>query len=270
MSRSDEVLNRRPTPGATEEKKGPSPLGVPDDYRAPGRFGVRRGGGLGGRAPTSFGLQVNPLYMEGDEWAPAGFGPATIAELQRQLADAGILDGKFRIGVWDPSSRSAYKTLLETANGAGVDAPTALANWQAGSEFDPDPEAGPARKGALTIRQSNPDDLRAVFRKSARSVLGMKIDDERLDRMVAAYQAAEAAPQRQAYEMEGEFASPEDDLGGTITEAPSAATFGEIEAREVDPLKADARKVVDQFANMVAMLGPGGILPADGGLTGGG
>lgn len=260
-----DIRNRRPSPAAPSMGAGPQPLGVPEDYRAPGKFGVKRGGGFGGRAPTSFGTQVAPQYMKGDEWQPSGLPPNMIAELQQDMVDAGLLRGKYRIGVWDPSSRSAYTTLLETANGAGVNAIDALQLWKDGLELE-DPEEGRTRRAPLRIDQSNPDTLKKVFRKALRNELGYKVDDERLSKMVAAYHAAEAAPQAQRHAMGGdEFG--DNQTGGTITDAIDPTTFAEQEAREIDPLKVDARKVVKQFDSLVGMLGTGGVLQVGGGAS---
>lgn len=261
---ASDIRARRP--GAAPSSDGPRPLGVPEDYTVPGQVPSQTPVSDTGNILSTLNRTAQPIaprYFDGDQWRPASLPPNRIAELQQDLVEAGALEGRFRIGVWDKASRDAYKAVLETANASGTTAPEALATWRAGTDTDTEPGAERAKRAPLVVRQSNPDDLRAVFRKSARSVLGRKLDDSQVDRMVAAYQAAEAAPQRQAHAMGGdEFG--DNPTGGTVTDPMDPRTFGEIEAREADPLRADSRKVVKQFDALAGMLGEGGLLQTGG------
>lgn len=242
--------------GAPAATQGPRPIGVPDDYAVPSgnpRLGVRFGGG--GLFDMQWGVEQplqTPRYMEGDEWMPASTSPGRIAELQQQMVDAGILKGKYRIGVWDQSSRTAYRSLLEVANGAGVDQTEALRMW---SEAAPsEEEADEVRKPLIQL--DNPEDLRRVFKAGARKVLGRKVDDATLDSWIQEFHGAQRTHQTDIHGMTQVEGAP----GGTITDPQSAGTFAEDKAAALDPTKADARKVVSRFDTLTKMLGEGGVM----------
>lgn len=86
-----------------------APIGVPQGYVA------ERDRPAGGIGPYRI---VAPRYFEGDEFVPASLPGPKIAELQRQLAAAGLLK-EYVNGYWDGASQAAYATLLGEANASG-------------------------------------------------------------------------------------------------------------------------------------------------------
>ena len=60
---------------------------------------------------------------------------------------------------------------------------------------------------------SNPDDLKAVFKKAAQEMLGRNLQDGDLNSLVQAFQQQEVAYQKKAA------------LGGEVTTTPTPATF---------------------------------------------
>lgn len=98
------------------------PIGVSPDYR------VFRQGPL---ADTGNLLGTGPRYYAGAELEPAGRDPGDIANIQRRLEGAGILNGKYRLGYWDNKTKNAYKQLLGYANQRGQSWEEALGEIQA-------------------------------------------------------------------------------------------------------------------------------------------
>jgi hypothetical protein len=87
-------------------------------------------------------------YMAGDEWDPAALSVEERARLQRLMDDIGLIPkgAKYRLGVWDNTSRNAFRTLLGFANAEGVEWMDAMDLWAARpevgaetEEFQPDP-----------------------------------------------------------------------------------------------------------------------------------
>lgn len=202
-----------PPPGATT---GPKPIGVPEGYVVdrpefvpllPGQMGP----------PTLASAATPPRYFDGDEWGPASLSAEDRARLQRAMVDAGVITKgtKFRLGIWDDASRGAYADLLAFANGAGLDARSALAEYARMAELYDDEER--AGRAPLVVRQSNPDDLRATFETVARRRMGRKLRPDEAERFVKAYQAEEATVQTQAYGAA--------ETGGVVTDAPDPQAF---------------------------------------------
>lgn len=197
-------------PGTT----GPKPIGVPEGYTVDRTTTTtfERGGPRLGAVTTT----TAPRYFDGDEWQPASLAAEDRARLQRAMVDAGVISKgtKFRLGIWDDASRGAYADLLAFANGAGMDAKAALAEYARMRQYDEDEVAS---RQPLTVRLSNPEDLRGTFETVARRRIGRKLRPDESERFVKAYQAEEAAVQRQDYAM--------DETGGTLTDAPDPQEF---------------------------------------------
>lgn len=238
-----------PPPGGSTR----APIGVPEDYTA-----VIENPVLQDRtsSPTAVEaaardrfIERAPRYFEGDEFKPAQLGPASIAELQRQMVEAGLLTDSFRLGVWDSATVAAYRDLLSYANASGLTDRQALLRYRAGEQVG-EPERAP-----LVIQQSNPEELRRVFRQAVIETLGVGWDRGRIDQAVQAYMAEEARVQREAYDLEL--------TGGTITNIPSPETFIEERARREEPVEAQVHDTLDfvqQFmslANSSAWSGGG-------------
>lgn len=212
-----------------------NPIGVPGDYVAvrddpyTHRQRSMLPEGEGPRSLSSTRIrhtETPPRYVEGDDWAPASLSPEAIAQIQRQMIAVGLIpsDAKITLGFWDNTTREAYRDLLTYANASGLTWSQALkAYGAAGGHAGP---GGPARQ-PLTIRTTNPDDLRRVFRAAVINELGQGWSQEEIDKMVASYQGQEASVQRQAYDA-GE-------TGGTVTDVASPQAYAEAEALKRDP-----------------------------------
>lgn len=105
------------------EALAPSPIGVPQGYEAAREvtFDPSDRPRFAGRATGT--VEVEPRYFEGDELNPAGLSADVITRLQNQLIRAGLIDeDEVWMGVWDPASQGAYKTVLGLANQSGTTA----------------------------------------------------------------------------------------------------------------------------------------------------
>lgn len=191
--------------------------------------------------PETGTLRVSPGYFEGDEWMFAGKPPEDVADVQMMLIKAGLLSEDIPIGAWDERSAKAFAKILETANRTGVDWGTALMQY-ADKPTLKDLMGGSGR-APLTVRLSNPDDLKEAFRQVAYNTLGGKfVDDQQAQHFVDAYHQMEASYQRAAYSSAAS--------GGTVTEAPQADTAALEQLKAEDPAGYQAA----QFANYGRLL----------------
>lgn len=225
----DEELGGGPPSGGGSD----TPIGVPEDYTV--EVPVDSPVIARGEVPATTQTR-GPRYYEGDEWEPAGQSPASIRDIQQAMYDAGLLGDGFRVGVWDGTAAGAYAEVLAYANAAGISAQQALARMAATGEFNAG-EAPPP----LVVQRTNPEDLRRVFRATIINELGEGWDQERVNRMVSAYQAAEEQAQREEYQMQVEGRS------GTVTAPPSPEAFAEAEAMRADPTGVGAHDLIADY-----------------------
>lgn len=228
-----------------------APIGVPPGYVATKKGAPTRDYADPGRIPggaartdttvvTSPGVDtlVPPTFYDGDEYLPAQMSAEDRARLQMKMYELGILDQDFQVGVWDGPTRLAYRSVLEFANASGItDAQAAM------DEYGQTMDVSKAKRNRppLVIRQTSPEDIRRVAQNVATQILGERADEKQVDRIVAAYQTAEATYQRQAYDATYE--------SGTVTEPPTVETFAEDQLKERNPTEAGAYAVADQAVN---------------------
>ena len=93
------------------------------------------------------------------------------------------------------------------------------------------PDYGGTGGGApRRYRVSNPDDLKAVFKRVAQETIGRDFSDDEAMRAVQSYQQQEIAAQNALY------------AGGTATEVMAADVFGQQFAEQVAPTEANGYK----------------------------
>lgn len=234
-----EIIAAGPT-SQQQQQDTRRPLGVPSGYTLPSQpreVRVEGRGWIGTQGP------VNPvLYFEGDDLLPSTFPAEDIAALQRSLVQAGLLDDDFRLGVWDPVSVRAYRTLLEYANASGTTWNDALVRWQAATPFE-DPGAG---RAPLTTRVTNPADLRALLRELSPAIMGARLRPEEEERFIAAYQAQERGTQQSAYDI-----AP---TGGTVTDVANPQVAAEAFIRQEQPVEAGSKDVEQAIDSVMGFL----------------
>ncbi len=260
MAQSDELIAGGPPAADAPAGEGPAPIGVPRGFTARRALDPRFAGNLrdtgnilgGGSARTGAEMVVPARYFKGDEYAPSTRSVEERAQLQLAMRQAGLFTKKerFTVGVWDDNTRNAYSRLLEYANGAGLSWQEALAEYAAAKAAGGAEEEGPVR-APLVVKISNPADIRRAFDAALPGVIGRKLRPDEIERFTRAYQAQEAAEQRQVYAM--------DETGGTVVEGPSLQSFIAERASEIDPA---GKAEMDTLGAQEAFFG---LLDASGG-----
>lgn len=259
--RSDEIRANRPTGAGST---GLAPIGVPSTMRDP-ETGEERpyevlraprpsdGGQSEGYGVLAPGTQiaVTPRYYEGDEWQPANLSPLDRAELQRMMERAGLYaEGtRFRLGVWDPASRAAYKELLSFANAGGLTVAQALDEYDRVTTMFPKPRELP------TYRVSAPEDLRVAFSEGMRAKTGRRPDEQQVEEMVRMYQDRERNVQAaMAYAESGIGLGGPGAQSVTIPGVPDPSTFASDYAERTDPEGVAAQSGMEQMNEFFSLL----------------
>lgn len=266
----DPVSSEPPAP-TSRDKSGPSPIGVPEEYKVPrighnreemGDVRFRRGSGayLWEQGIDPYDDPNRITYYTGDEYIPANWPATQIWTLQQALAKVGLLRGTFSRSTWDQTTRSAYSQLLGLANAQGIDANTALQQLLSSVDGTADGGSGqwtvdengnvvPAGQGQgpppLVTRTTDPAALRQTFRKAVIEMLGEGWSQEEIDKMVAAYNQVEIQRQTQAHNATYGIGGQE---GGNIVDIPSPEAFIEAEVTKKDPVGVQTAEALD-FTN---------------------
>lgn len=273
MAEDDDLMRLiQDGPGGGSEDDEPRPIGVPKGYQfiPPPSYGILSvqegmpGKGMHGPTQTPiYGVsQGNPVaaqYFKGYEFTPAGWGPEKIAGLQGRLMQAGLINKGFRLGVWDPVSRSAFIELLTEANAAGVTWEQAADARMKGIQLDKNgrPVGGGGGGGGggrgmgrapLQVRLTDDSDLiKIVNAVASSSVLGRALSDEESRKFVEAFHGMERSEQQAAY-----------GGAGTVYAAPSPQAAAEDFARESAPVEAGAHDIAGTFSNFLNIIGVSG------------
>lgn len=232
--------------------------------------GLRSGGGGGatltpiGTMPTGYTEEPTApkdkrnvvRYFKGDERLPAALNARKVEDIQSKLYHAGLLEGDFIKGVWDPITEAAYESLLSYANATGLDKDDALLAYQSGDPMEIDPKTGQPRsrkvgtKGVstakLSIRYSHPNSVADAANQVARQRLGRAFNSDELSRFVAAYHQEEQKAQTADFNAQ--------QSGGASTEAPSIEAMAGRFANEADPDAAHANRLMDYAETINGML----------------
>lgn len=181
--------------------------GVPMPYVAqrniPGVAGTTSRIQPGSQAATNaaqqgYTQQVPAQYREGDEYRIAGnLPPEQRAQIQQAMLDRGLFGSakpRTALGGWDAESASAFKQLLAYANSTGQDYETALQNMPKLTDAQIN---GVSAKPVISL--SHPDDLAAVFKNAASSLIGStNVPQSMIDGFVRSYQDMERKDQEAA------------------------------------------------------------------------
>jgi hypothetical protein len=193
---------------------------------------------LGGFEPAGQTVANQPKYFSGDEDAINSYSKETIAQLQYNLSKNGLMGRKYTPGIVDNQTRSGFKELLGISNRQGTDWVNALGSVS---------QAGVSTGTKLPAYQlTNPEDLKAVFRKAAQDSLGRNLQDGDINRLVETYQAQEAQYQKQV-----------STVGGVVTQAPSAQAFAQSAITKDFGTEVNTRKLSDIFGAIDANLSKG-------------
>jgi hypothetical protein len=202
-----------------------------------------------------------PRYFDGDESDPGRMPPHHIANLQRLLVDAGLLDNP-RWGFWDRASQGAYQTALAESNRNDVDVQTLLTTYADSAAMAEQEARGPyVPSEPLTLRTTHPDDLKLMFRDVSAKALGVAWTDRQIDELVNAYNWQEIAVQADAYSQNVERERQLYETGATditqITEKslPSPENYAIAEAKRRDPAGFQAAEIGEEGGYADAFFG---------------
>lgn len=234
-----ELMNR-PVAGGSSER---APIGVPDNYKAGRDPSVGYGDTLS-ENPEGQGRR-GPQYFEGDELRPSNWTPDQVADIQKKMAEAGLLKGKFRLGYWDGASQKAYSALLAYSNQSGRTASTTLDILRTRPE-----EGDGAGRPPLVTKTTSPDDLRNTFRDVSRKLLGRRLSDDELNSYISAYNRVELQRQREEYAI-----SDPEGQGGNVTAIPNANAYMEERLRKEKPVDVGAHAAAERADEFYSLLG---------------
>lgn len=219
-------------PPAAGARRSTTPLGVPKGYTTPAYYqptddydaAMLNAMAVGERA------QIQPRYMQGDQWREAPTSPQDIATLQKALIETGLLSpSDVLYGRFDPKTADAFARLLAASNQRGSEWHDELA-YELTLQQNPDfGMAGASGKAPLQIRLTNPDDLKATFQNVAQSLYGGNLPDDVVGRMVTAYQNEESAAQTAAYNASNATTQ------GSYTSVESPTVFAENQIKQQYP-----------------------------------
>lgn len=188
-------------------------------------------------------------YLDSDQWLPANEDPASIAQLQTMLVEAGLLDlddlEHEQLGFYDDATRGAFRDLLARSNAGGATWETTLTkmrrNPAAASRRDKGRERAP-----FVAQLTNAADIERGLHEFMREKIGRGLKKDQLAPMVKAYQDQELAAQKALYDAQ--------ETGGTVTAPPDFETFADQQAQLAAPTAYSAHKVLDKFSTVASML----------------
>ncbi len=205
------------------------PIGVPQYLHDPA---------TGASVPFTANGQ-DPKYFEGDEWVPASAPPGDIARLQRMMVEAGIIQkgAAYRVGIWDPTTRDAYKLVLAQSNATALTPQMVIQSW---AQSKPEMHAAPYLKPDIaSIKQ----DVKSVIKDR----LGREVTEGELPALI-----------NEAFSLDraGYDASVSNALSDTAgVQVDPAARFKEFIDSRYKPEIDRNREVVDLSQNRERLLG---------------
>jgi hypothetical protein len=190
-------------------------------------------------------------YITGDEWMPGyGMSDEDRDQLKARMFAAGLYgSGGYSSGSWTQADANAYQIVLESANGMGRRDPNVVI----------DNLASEARRGArvraprapLVNQISNPDDIRAIVRKSAYELTGSRLSDEEEQRLISMYQGSQTA-ENQAVHAAGGAA---EGATTTVIQAAGMQNFAEAQIERMRPGEVASHRHLDAFDKILQSMG---------------
>lgn len=244
-------------PPKKKPKSDEKPVGVEDDYQATRqRQAIPEAYSPEGNRPYAPGQQEYvaykqaPTFYDDDLNRPYAWSPNSVASLQSDLVAAGLLSKKgFSLGVYDDSTRNAFKKVLTYANRSGLtsidEAIGTFLNQPRGGAG-----AGGRTRAPFSAQLPNPDDVKAIVDATVPKIIGRTLTDPEKQAVIAAYNAVATGAQQASYNAA--------ESGGTVTEAPSVDTFVENKAKELAPEEANTFQKFSLVGDVIGLLGLNG------------
>lgn len=233
------------TPSTPSTIPGQITPGTGDGYDPSG--GPKYAGGINPsyKPPTAdkFTDPSNPYYYTNEDWQMLLSKPsADVRIIQQKLMEAypgfipKTLGDKF-----DPNTIKYFKFALNRINQLTAD--TSDTFGIRGKTLDKALDvlvANPVKGGSTSLRAyqvTNADDLKAVFRQTAQSLLGRNLGEGDLNAFVAAFQQEQTRYQQQAQTG-----------GGMVAQSPTAETFAQTNIQKDFGQEVDTRKMDRLFS----------------------
>lgn len=179
----------------------------------------------------------------------ADMSPAQRAQVQQQLYDVGLYDSPYytgkqtvRKGQYDIDTIQALTRATALAEGAGS------LDMVLSQRADLSQLAEKRERQPLTVHLTNPEDIKALGNQVAVQVVGRKLTDAELNKLVATRHTQERSAQQTAY-------AQADASGGTVTDPATSQGALESEIRSMAPVEAGAHDIATQFSNFLSILG---------------
>jgi len=246
LGTEDQTINYDAGPPATATATATAtvdtPIGVEAGYAAPrypgpGTYDWHRGpgGALSTGDVNIFGHPyVTTMFGDGAEWGPLD-SPDVIG-LQSRLIEAGLLSVRsVRPGVWDQSSASAYRKVLELANRYGATVNDVFSMLLANPEYSSGSGGGGHGGGGGGGRlPANEDDLKALANQVAPTIIGRRFDDAEMAQWIGSWRAVEQG------------------------NPPQADVAAESSARAQVPVEAGAHDLANTYGQFLKVIGGAG------------
>lgn len=229
-----------PTIGAGNARQ---PLGPPQG------FFTEQAAVMGTEADPEF-TAMGP-YVSGDEWVPAyAFNPEDRDRLKARMNAAGLYGTSgYSSGSWTQDDARAYQIVLESANGMGRRDPNVVIDNLAASARSGTRVQGP--RAPLVNLVSNPDDIRAVIRKSAYELTGSRLSDEEEQRLISMYQGSQTAENTAQYAGAGGAPG----STSTVTGAASPQNFAAAQIERMRPGEVASHRHLEAFEAILGSMG---------------
>ncbi len=195
-------------------------LGVPEGYvyhrrdvsGDPERFRRSGPGGLfGAQSDTPLYEERPPKYTADYLETPLGYGPEDIARLQATLSAAGLISRgqHYRVGLFDDTTRNAWRQVLSLANRYGLPWQQMAAQLARTPQFtgegklwgvdgrggpagpDLSPQTSTSTNRSISI--TDPATARKVLIRAAQDALGRDVGDDDISEFLSALNASERA-----------------------------------------------------------------------------
>jgi hypothetical protein len=160
---------------------------------------------------SSYDLTTQPRYIL------TTMDPRKREEILRELYLRGGYQGQKRGNGISNSDISAFQDYLNYANIMGVNYEKALYLYKDQNPVNPYLQAGGGGGRKAPRQVTNPDDLKAVFKKASQDLLGRAIDDNVAEQFVQSFQNQQLQQQTQL----------ETQSGGVVAQAPDAGVAAE-------------------------------------------
>ena len=162
----------------------------------------------------------NTTYTFYDPTADANFllstmNPKTRDDVLQILYEHGQYGGSKRGNGIQSQDINAFADLLYYSNAKGVPWNEALVPYK--KDFSKDPSLVPGSGRRAPIQVTNTNDIKAVFKKTAQSLLGRTVDDKIADSFVSMIQAQERAQAEQVNTQSG----------GVVQQTPDVAVMAQ-------------------------------------------